>query len=451
MVTCKRLLILFFKFCVTFYFLFMDHSFKGVRLLTSSSCPFDCEYCYIAKSESLKAKHEKILNFLKEGTFIEKIKSNVEPTQIKVLSFWGAEPGVTLDLLTDKLDLIVKEFPNLKRVSFTTSMMTPGTISRFIKAASANDLEVEITVSLDGPSFVVDKNRFEGASEKVPRNLFSVVSELGELQTPVLFKWKSTLTSENIARMCEQRRVDEYIDYFKKINERFLKISGEHTILAERSFFPTLALPGNYSKEDGKNFAFFLDMLHARGVKSHYYAPYYNFLSNLDSAFNKSRITCSGGDSDLALGYDRCYICHRSFFLDNDHYLKEMQNQEGQMGVARSNFIKNFFMPQIDSGFEKLRYKYSLRGIHDFWKVQRVFLSSLIRELADSGKIRSVFSKDKKLRELLAYFMISNLTCPIEGLIKGGSVYITSASIIKIMANGAFREISREVVKNINE
>ncbi|GAI97968.1 unnamed protein product, partial [marine sediment metagenome] len=116
------------------------------------------------------------------GKPIERLKE-IYGDGLKTLGFWGTEPTLTLDLIQPLLPQLTRVFPKLNEMSFSTSMIAFEPIVRFIEALQGYGIKLKVQVSLDGPSFITDKNRFRGAAKKVPKNFFALVSAIQDQKT----------------------------------------------------------------------------------------------------------------------------------------------------------------------------------------------------------------------------------------------------------------------------
>ncbi|GAJ00397.1 unnamed protein product, partial [marine sediment metagenome] len=205
-------------------------------------------------------------------------------------------------------------------------------IARFIEALQGYGIKLKIQVSLDGPSFITDKNRFQGAAEKVPQNLFALVSAIQDQQTKVEFHWKATLTTQNIKEMNDDSsKIDEYHQYFESLNKRFDEVNRSNNLsLLKGSYTPTLMVPGNYTSGDGRDFAQFLMNLRRKGYKTAYSFRLGKLLDFWDElGIKKSMFTCSAGDSNSGMG-NNFHICHRSFYLDESKYVDSVLRQDAE-------------------------------------------------------------------------------------------------------------------------
>jgi len=432
----------------------------AVEILTTGYCPFNCSYCYIPKSNTMKSIHKKIIESLKSGEYITYL-SKTYGKDLKHLSFWGTEPTLTLKYLARLLPIIKKEFPNLETIQFSTSMMSsPVEILKFVKELVNNDFNIKfgVQISIDGPSWITDKNRIKGSGRDIPRNFFDLVKQLNNIDTKrvkVWFHWKSTHNIDNIKMFIKHpSRLHEYVGYFDSIGDKFSKINRNKNVTLSRSAPSTLAVPGKYTSEDGKIFTVYLKLLHKKYYHTAYYHRLKRMLDSLDELQNVNQFTCSGGDSNLGMAYNNKYhICHRTFYLDNEEYIQSILKTDidnwdiSLFEKGTIDFIRKYYIASPEDMF---RFLYVLRGYHDFWRLRICTILSLLNEMALAGQIDIEYYKDKQLALLFSIFLSICVGCPMENLLNTGSIHMTLISVIRLFGNGAFKEILSEVVKDGN-
>ena len=428
------------------------YKMEAAEILTTGWCPLNCKYCYIPKNEAMKELHNEIVADLEQGKYIERLKG-IYGDGLTTLGFWGTEPTLTLDLIQPLLPQLTRAFPKLNEMSFSTSMIAGEPIARFIEALQGYGIKLKIQVSLDGPSFITDKNRFCGAAKKVPQNFFALVSAIQDQKTEVEFHWKATLTTENINEMNgDPSKIDEYHQYFENLDKKFDEINRSSNIsLQKGSHTPTLAVPGNYTSEDGRNFAHFLKNLRHKGHRSTYSIRLERLLEFWDELGpKKSMFTCSAGDSNSGIG-NNFHICHRSFYLDESRYVDSVL-QQGDKNWDISHFkagtidlLRKYYIVDVDQDAELTRLHYVMRNYHDFWRLQTGYVRSMMMELALVGQADHQYLENGELSTLFALFVNTGLSCPIENILNTGSIHLTPLSMLRMFGNGAFQELLNDV------
>ncbi|MBA7637200.1 hypothetical protein ES703_44838 [subsurface metagenome] len=430
----------------------MVDKMEAAEILTTGWCPLNCKYCYIPKSEVMRELHNEIVTDLEQGKYIEKLRE-IYGDELKTLGFWGTEPTLTLDLIQPLLPQLTRVFPKLNEMSFSTSMIVFEPIARFIEALQGYGIKLKIQVSLDGPSFITDRNRFRGAAKKVPKNFFALVSVIQDQKTEVEFHWKATLTTENIIEMNgDPSKIDEYHQYFENLNERFDEVNRSNNIsLLKGSYTPTLMVPGNYTSEDGRDFAHFLRNLRHKGHRSTYSFRLERLLEFWDElGTKKSMFTCSAGDSNSGIG-NRFHICHRSFYLDESRYVDSVLQQgdknwdTSHLKAGTIDLLRKYYIVDMGQDAELTRLRYVMRNYHDFWRLQIGHIRSMMIELALAGQVDHQYSEDSELSTLFGLFVNTGLSCPIENMLNTGSIHLTPLSLLKMFGNGAFQELIYDI------
>ena len=302
----------------------MKKDISAICYSTSVNCPLSCKYCYIPKTSYMKEYHNDVVKLLSNSDLY--VPNNLK-NNITYLSLWGAEPFTTLNIITDKLDDIKVKLPKLKSIYLSSSFAIPsGVLSDFIHKCDSVGIDVDVQISLDGPSYITDINRFKGASEIVPKNFFNCLEQIQDIDNKVEFHWKSTITIDNMKTFNSNiSKIKDYCRYFRDLNNNFTDINRNDNItLVKNSYYPTLMVPGSYTKSDGVIFYKYLKNLEDLGEYSTYsfrLKKLFDFSKYLGN--RKDMFTCSGGDTQIGLdGEELIHICHRSFMLNNENYLK---------------------------------------------------------------------------------------------------------------------------------
>lgn len=427
--------------------------FEAAELLTSGQCPLNCAYCYIPKVPIMQGVHSDIVKHLEDGTFLDNVEK-ICGTNLTHLGFWGTEPALTLGILQTKLDDIEKKFPKAKNIGFSTSMVMPEPIIEFANHLKGRGMKFDLQVSIDGPEFIIDKNRFPGASKRIPENVIKFVDAMQGTDINVQLHWKPTLTIDNMREMAvNPDLIDEYMNFFRELEEEIVARNKNSQInLWRGGYTPTIAVPGKYTSEDGRDFADYLKKLHEKGYVSAYTGRLSRLPTFSDELGPKRKMfTCSGGDTNVGVG-DNLHICHRTFYLNDDRYVETVLQKEDINNWDISIFnqgmvdiMRKYYMPKVDDEMGLQNFDYILRGYHDFWQFNVAQTEVMVKELALAGQADKLFLKDKGYLSLFALFMQTAHSCPMESILNTGSLHLTPISLIRMFANGAFREIIKTI------
>lgn len=441
----------------------MSRQIEAGEVVTTGYCPFECEYCYIPKTEMMKGIHEEIREWIKSGEFINALEAQYGD-RLKFLGFWGTEP--TLTLLEIPMEDVFDRFPNLKEISFSTAMMTnPSILVEFIKSLVGHKVKLKAQVSLDGPAWLTDSNRILGAAKMIPENLKTVLELLSDVDlqdVKVEFSWKPTHSIENIRGFLDQpTRVKEYYEYFTAINKSLEETNGNPNIAVPKHFVPTLVVPGKYTSQDGRDFAEYVRLIHEKGFETTYTNRLWRLFEHSDTLVRRRQFSCSAADSNLGVTKN-VHMCHRTFYYDYPDYIKTILSDESSIGDVENwdvtvfekssvDFINRNFIIDPDNKWELARFHYTMRGYHDFWRMQLAYCYSMIKELARAGQASKVFLEDEWLLNLFTVFLNVAMSCPMENLLNTGSIHLQPVSMIRMFGNGAFEEFVEFLRRKVKE
>lgn len=428
--------------------------------------------CYIPKTPKMKKLHQEITEDLASDDLISRLKK-VYGDSLEYLGFWGTEPTLTLEKLTEKISHIKREFPKLRQISFTTNLiMGVEKIVDLARACDKEEVRLEIQISLDGPEWITDKQRNTGVTKKVVKNYASLLARLGEdkPKTRIEIRFKPTLGIEFITLMADD--IDKTVEWFRFFDELISR--GKKTLEGCNarivpSAYPSLVVPGKYTAEDGKNLARFFETLHQVEITE----KFQNYSGSLNTYYlrwdrvgryghefyiKSSMFTCSGGDSQLGLGIkDDVHICHRSYYLNYQEYrnsiLRQKDIENWDVSLLKRGLLKKLtdsYIVDLDNEKEVTRFNYVMRSYHDFTKLRMSSVNVMLIELALAGQASPIYLRSEEIRRLFCVFMNSCMTCPAENLLNTGVVHLTPVSLIRLFANGAFETILKYYCKEAN-
>lgn len=443
--------------------------FEGTaaEFLSAGICPMNCRYCYIPKNEKMKIIHAKIIKSIKSNEIFERL-FNIYGEKLEYLGFWGTEPTLTLPLITEKIPYIMKKFPNIKEFSYSTNGLSdPSIIIDFIKKVNKEKLEHEVTIenqiSIDGPPWITDYNRMEGAVEIILRNLYELIEMLNDinLQENLKFElqFKPTIDVENMKEFMDDIfKVREFQKFFKEISDYVKEKNKNKNLIFEGCGAITLVVPGKYTSNDGKIFAQFLNIWHNFGLSS-YTSRLLRIINFMDEMYKKRMFTCSGGDGNFGVS-ENIHLCHRTFYMDEPEYVESILMGESSIGETENwdvslynrgiiDWINEKFIISPDDKDDIIRFLYVLRGHHDFWKFQIGYIRAALTELVLCDQADKRLIEDEGIFELFALFMLGCMDCPMENLLNTGSINTIPISLIRLWGNGAFIEVLK-TVENIS-
>ena len=137
---------------------YLDRKMRKLILQVTQDCNFRCSYCdYSCGNDNFHRKHNN--TNMSEETAMKAIaffkKHSLDQDRINI-SFYGGEPLMNYSLIKKCIETVNKEFAG-KHISY--NLTTNGLLLNGEKVIYLIDNNVNITVSLDGPRKVHDKNR----------------------------------------------------------------------------------------------------------------------------------------------------------------------------------------------------------------------------------------------------------------------------------------------------
>lgn len=433
----------------------LDHEImheKRLVLTIAGKCPLDCEYCWLPKTEVTEDIHEKIREKIKDNSFLDEIEA-VMGKELEALKPWGFEPAVSLELLEKKIPVLKERFPKLKKIELVTAMLHPDRIISFIKELSRYGIGIRLVPSWDGPSFVVDKNRFDGAGKTLRENFFKIVSELQDVETEVNFQIGATLRNENIYQMAkDKKKAKEFADFFEKLKTDFEAENYNQNLEFSEPIIYYI-FPGKFSSGDGKKLAQFFKNIHEFNLNTQLekmLASGYK-LSSTGWFDDKRSTSCGAGDNvyglDLASDGSGASVCDRPLYFKNEKYVESIlkKNEEEEAGQIYTKEKINsaadayYFNPHDTE--DEARLNYIVDSYKDFSTLQFKYIKTIITELALAGQIKSYFLENEKLRNFFTIFAFLNTGCFVEWRFNSGSQYLSPISRIRWLGNGAFKEL----------
>jgi hypothetical protein len=324
-------------------------------------------------------------------------------------------------------------------------------------------------------------SRGKGTTEKVLQNIEFTFKKLNDIHlnnVKIHFNLKPTCDIEAVKEM--NKDFSKLIDYYKFFSDICGKLREWSKDSKTDIWLPlgagiTLAVPGKYTSEDGKQFAYYMkqiDEVEKLKKKDPNFLPY--CIPDLNDYYNRfvslmkemggvyylqpENSTCSGGDTQWGINLEgNMTLCHRLFLYDNEDYvcetLKPKNNIENweiskfDLGIIK-HIQKNYIMNVDDSDLKKLRTFRMHRAYHDNirFKISSAYMQ--IVNCALCGQINKIYAENQELAVLLAIYLNSRLSCPAEDVLETGSLHLIPVSLIRYFGNGAFEHVVKKYFEN---
>jgi sulfatase maturation enzyme AslB (radical SAM superfamily) len=434
-------------------------------------------YCYIPKNKSLRNINKQWSERYKDNSFYEIISEKYHPNALEAISLWGGEPSLGFKDLKD-VESLVKHFKRLKSISTSSNLTNFSGIKYILEALDKTlesiperSIDFSLQVSIDGTEEDTDRNRGRGTYKKIIENIDKLIEVGKKLKKVILtIHVKSTNTAEDYKKFTEDpSQIKEYLSSFDEIDEEFQeKIKGLPNVKGGLRALPTLALPGDYTKEDGVNFykyhveleRLLKDEFSSWPMKRDMY--YSRLLLLIQQSVHLNRLggnrmfCCSAGSTMLGIDPDgSTHGCHGSFWYNYEDYLSSITGQadwcEGERII---DFEKEKFwestkvvMANYRDKYNTARIKYLTQGfVYHVMNYLNITYGT-IKMLAISNQINQIY-KDDRWAKLFAYFIALKSSCWFNNYMVTGSMSVTPLSIYRIYGNGMFEYTAKKLAED---
>lgn len=463
----------------------LTKTIETVSIITSLGCNLKCEYCLInrAKNETYAGKlQEATIQALKDGTFLNNLKKSLEvievPTsQIKNFEFWGQEPTLTLEHLTNHLEDWVNSFENWNYVMFSTNGMAyPEKIVDFIKTLDklmVHPCAVNIQFSYDGE---LSTNQYrQASSEIIKKNIEYVIHELNSYRFSSV---KLTIYLHGVVSLELLKALDtteKILDYYNTMGKWGCDLEAQvinSAFRLEPIVGINLETPIQASAEDGLLLSLFTrrsmaipenqfynhqTALIRRGLLTHQYGMHQiidragaNSVEECvdrmleDSAFADGVMAhasgmpfCGANAYDLHIMYDGTFINCQNHIFDSDERYLQAEN-DFEMAVKKSWISHKYYVNPLKDSPEEVQ-KHLMLFSQNKVSVFRFILDQYINTmywLSAAGQIDSRYANDPKLTLRHAMLLVNYNCCSYNNYIKTGSMFLRWIGFIRLTCNG---------------
>lgn len=450
------------------------------EMLAAGHCNMECKYCFIPKTEMMHGMHSDIIKAIEDGTFLESLK-RLFGDDLEHLSFWGTEPTLMLGTMTKYIGGYLEGLPKVENITFSSNMLSHAHVIPTFLAKVDEEMgrlsrrlkKFNLQISLDGPTYITDANRKEGATENIIKHFKEVLLKFDSMEWKNIDRievhFKPTVSIDNIRHLNNDiEELKAWYVFFDDLTDFFaVNIKNKRLIDLMAYNTPTLVMPGDYTVDDGRELAKFfrgiktVEEIHTeQGILKHSQRGkvlngYMHRLNRLikygyDLTRHPSMFTCSAGDTNWGSEFNgNIHFCHASFFTSNPEYVEEllkvddpkvkMLSDTGRLKLMNEKYVGNADDPE---GFKRI--SYIARSYHDFYTFKNNYVVAMLKELALSGQASGIYLHDNNLCMTFAYFINTALGCPIENLMHTGTLHFQVVSLIRLLANGAFEEMIKQ-------
>lgn len=465
---------------------------EALTVITSCGCNLNCEYCHIAQgvnSDSARLQSETI-KALQNGDFLNNIKKSLarieqSPGEIKMLSFWGQEPTLTLHYITEHIEDWIHTFPNCHGIMFVSNGVAYGNrIVDFLIAldkALNYEFKVEIQLSFDGTEST--DNIRNADSKKIYDNISYILSELNKYNFKFLkvgFYFHGVVSINLLKRLNSQEKI---INYYKNLNnwaydlysinlnknvevhplvgialENPVDASTEEGLLLANFYKQSIRIhPSNFKFENSHRQEWTINTLLSQYTHCINLIMEGTGFDNLDQLLQRCvedkqffdmiarKISllsyCGNSYGELKLMYDGTIInCQNSIYDRDVNFIKKEENMDSYVKQAQATH--HYFVNLLTDSDEVLQKHFELFRLSKENSYPFIFETTAILMfwLSQAHQIDESYTDLRKLithAALLAYFNC----CYYNNYMKTGSMFLRSTGFIRFFCNGFLDEL----------
>lgn len=469
----------------------------GLSLITSCGCNLDCEYCRIAQARHHNSDAAKLqsatIQALKDGTFRQNVADTLyilgqTPNSIDTIAFWGQEPTLTLDLITEHIDEWLALFPQWQFCSFSTNAVAYiDKIFDFIKAIDSlvkYEFRINVQFSYDG-EYGTEQSRNASVSD-IYNNVMTLLEKLNNLTLNHVycdFHFHAVLSKDLIYKLQD---TDEFIKYYSsmlKWSEEFSRVNRNNHVILKDWIDIGLENPLEASAVDGITLAHLCELAMrldpscfcSTDEQYRNYQPYTArltegsavLLSNItDILHNKYHVKnltdmfnfmtedhllrrqffndlnplcyCGNGVGELKIMYDGTLInCQNHIYDQNLNMLPTEDKLENH--VKKSLLQKHYFVNPLKDDAETIEKYFYTFYTCKFQCLETIFRTNIttMEALLHAGQIHPSYHDQMKLMKHALLLTIINC-CSYNNQMMAGSLFLRHSGFLRLMCNGYF-------------
>lgn len=458
---------------------------EGLSLITSCGCNLQCQYCRISESRNSNSAflQEETIKSLKNGDFLSNIQLSMQrlhqsTAQIRNIAFWGQEPTLTLQYITENWKNWADIFPNLSNIFFSTNAMDyMDRIYEFLIAVdtyATHPIQINIQFSYDGDEST--NNIREANSSKIFQNIKYLLEKLNVYQfhkIKFIGCLHGVVSIEMLNKLTSIEKIENYYQNMYSFGGALASIVTNKSIDFDPIVGLALENPVNATAEEGIKLANFLNLslrvdsinLSPYGAPAriidHFFnnyitkAKYFMGKNNLhsisellekcvmDKDFIKvantefsSYIYCANGSYELKFMYDGTLVnCQNSMFETQEEFLPINDSLEN--AIKHSMAKEHYFINLLTASDEEINnyfYKFKTLKFSSFFTI---FSSAIIlmKFLVQINQIDLSYNNPQKLLNHAFKFALYNC-CHYNNLVKTGSMLARHTGQIRFFCNG---------------
>ena len=443
---------------------------RHATIFTTALCNLNCKYCYICKDTAGGLKHidEDIIQSFENREFIKTILSfgdNIEET-LEGIGLWGGEPLLHSERFTNQIKDWFIAFPNLKNFDTSTNFALPNAVDQLSDLLNAINkygpnlhYTFSLQISIDGYEEMTDFGRGQNVTKNLLNNFYKLLSlDYNKNKIFLRVTIKPTVSKETFKFLDTVEKCQKWFDFFNEKMWNPWNESGRPFDFSLSQF--NCALPTEWTKEDGKEFAKItenlskIDLTNLDGWKGFYNGipMAQRIIASKIANKNFKHPYCGGSCGSFITSITPIpggifTVCHRGLFDNYVEYCNNTNNLDYMNGLSKTYFAASDRKKWILT-VDELKQMHHTMSYLETCPHQILYTDYMIfiKEYAKAGIIDKKYLDPKEIEKTLAHYL-DNSYCMQDGFIQSGSWTTVSSYEIPLMYNGAMDIVIREVDK----
>lgn len=469
-----------------------DTYIQALSIITSCGCNLNCSYCRIAQSKNANSAdlQKKTIAALQDGTFlanIDKVLNRIDQStsQISNMAFWGQEPTLTLQYITEHIEEWFTYFPNWEEVMFSTN--TISHMDRIYDFAMALDkhckvptFNLNLQCSYDGDYST--NNLRKGSASTIHDNIKWLIEKFNDVRfekVKVRLVHHGVLSLDLLSKLQTPEAILEYSNHMVDWGREFNLLNHNRRVETFSEVDIALENPVEACTMDGlrlKNFCAISNRLNpskrhsfnyklgdvdpAQGLYKSAWTPLHMVkdtinrfgCESLDELIDaimqdpfmkrdvfealNNHLYCGNGWGELKIMYDGTLVnCQNHIFETQEEFINDPD--ERILNVKKALASHNYFVNGITASEAELDkyYKLFYNGKHTSFEFTFKNVLMLMKMLSIVGQIDESYYDYRKMVKHAMLIAIMGC-CSYNNFIMTGSLFMRHTGYIRLLANG---------------
>ena len=435
-----------------------------ICLLASSQCNLKCKFCFLHKDKVLNTYNQQIIQAWSNKTYIKNVEASLKKLgesakNIFEIEFWGGETLLNISIITENVPLIIKTFPNLSKIMFSTNWtVNVENYFNFLKELNTytnHPIEVITQLSIDGPPGKISAEGHDGWDyyRENLKKFTNLVNNTKLKNIKVKFLINSTVDKEMyLKEFSTYDGIKNFMKYMSNFVAELEELCISESLSTEyigTMVFPGYSLPASSTVEDGLELAKIIRLWEY--VRANEFPEFEkSFSYHLDFPFGiahfyiinrytDANLECNEQNISMTFLPDGTQVeCSSSYIEGNKEYQQECLDMGDKKRYYSSIIHGSHSINPLSASQEEIyTYNWAVRtGIRNTQSTYLHFAVETCKELALAGQIPKKYYYDTDLLIKHLKVIMGANNCTRENVNITLNPFLTNISTYREYLNG---------------